>query len=85
MSKPIELNEPMHPEARREHKQRVSLVDAFEAEIKLLKEARKTTRNEIQRQVFGHLAASYGRIMDRWVDEKEFFIDTDNMQIKEKE
>ena len=85
MSKPIELNEPMHPEARREHEQRVSLVDAFEAEIKLLREARKTTKNAAQKEIFGHLAASYGRVIDRWVDKKEFFIDADNMRIKEKE
>ena len=85
MSKPIELNEPMHPEARREHRQRVSLVDAFEAEIKLLQEARKTTKNPAQKEVFGHLAASYGRVLDRWVDKKEFFIDADEMKIKEKQ
>lgn len=75
MTDPIHQPEPMHPEARLWHERyeaeraaRLSLRDAIEAEVALLRGAAKETKSGLQATEFKATAAMLERILYRWVE-----------------
>ena len=80
------LAEPdVHPAAREEMEQRVSLRDAIVAESELLLEASKLVPDSMQGKIFDEVSYALGRIVDRWEKGTVFGVDAEKKRFTRKE
>ena len=80
------LPEPeVHPAAREEVEQRLSLRNAIAAEIKLLDDARKLVPDSLQGEIFDELSGALERIVDRWETGAVYGVDGEKKRFTRKE
>lgn len=84
MSDPVEQKEPTHPGVKEELEKRLSLVEAFQDEIKLMCDISETEKlNKQERAAAKMVSYALRNIMKRWTKGSKFHWDSETLSIVE--